>query len=135
MRFGTLLRDEPHAKWARIRAPGATVLRRGAWYPVLLTGYSNRVVLDAGSREVALHRDLVDLRADRPARFSVVARTETDRNPVRGTPQDVGLTYAVCPISGTRIRLSRAGTGSHRPDTIECPDCGFRGPADWDHPC
>jgi hypothetical protein len=133
MRLGHVLRDEPHAKWGRVRAPGATVLRRGAWYPVLLAGYANRVVLDAGSRGVALHRDLVDLRADRPARFSVVARDETDRNPVRGTPEDMGLTYAVCPISHTRIRLAEAA--SPPPEPIECPDCGFRGPADWDEFC
>lgn len=127
-------REEPYAKWGRIRVPAATVLRRGAWYPVLLAGFADRVVLDAGDREVALHRELVDLRADRPARFSIVERSDVDRNPVQGTSQDVGLTYAVCPISATRIRLAPVATGPGV-DTIECPQCGFRGPADWERRC
>lgn len=78
---------------------------------------------------MALHTDLVELRQDRPSSFSVVERDPVDRNPAAGTAADLGLTYAVCPASRTRVRL----TGY--PDYLECPDCGYRGFVDWDHPC
>ena len=124
-----MLREDRKLCWGRVRAPGAAVLRRGAWYPVVSTNLPNRVVLDAGRREIALHKELVDLRPDRPARFSIVNKTDTDRNPAAGTPSDIGLEYAVCPVCRERIAMA-----VHDP-TLECTACYFRGPVDWEHPC
>ncbi len=89
----------------------------------------DRVILDVADRNLVVHRDLVELRRDRPGSFSLVTRSASDRNPALGTPADLGRTYAVCPWSRSRVRL----TG--RPDHLECPDCGHTGVVDWDSPC
>jgi hypothetical protein len=124
-----MLPQRNRPRWGRVRAPGAAVLRRGAWYPVVSTNIPKRIVLDTGDREVALHKDLVDLREDRPARFSVVQKTDTDRNPAAGTPWDIGLEYAVCPMCRERVDAPQADA------TLECTACYYRGQIDWDHPC
>jgi hypothetical protein len=115
--------------WARVRPPGAATLRRGAWYPVVDDHVPNRVVLGVGTRSVAVHREFIQLRQHLPAGFSVVMKTPVDPNPVAGTGEDVGLTYAVCPWSRSRVRLKG------HPDHLECPDCGHRGLVDWEESC
>lgn len=114
--------------WARVRNQGAGSLRRGAWYPVV-QDVPNRVVIAAGPRNVAVHREFVQLRQDLPSAFSVVTRRVEDPNPARGTTDDLGQTYAVCPWSRSRVRLDG------RPDHLECPDCGHRGLVTWEEPC
>ena len=118
-----------HPQWGRVKAPGAAVLRRGAWYPVISMHAPNRIILDTGNREVALHEEMVDLREDRPARFSIVHKYDTDRNPAAGTEADIGLEYAVCPMCRERVEAQR-----YEP-TLECTACYYRGQTDWDHPC
>lgn len=116
-------------QWARVHPPGAASLRRGAWYPVVNAGAPNRVFVDVGIRHLVVHRDLVEIRSDRPGSFSLVHRLPTERNPTSGTSEDLGLTYAVCPESRSRVRLT--GHPSH----LRCPDCGFKGVVEWDTPC
>ncbi len=116
--------------WARVRPPGAYSLRRGAWYPIIDDGGTDsEVVLYLGHRRVVIPRRNVQIRQDRPVCFSVVVRSPEDPNPVRGTPEDLGLSYAVCPLSHTRVRLP-----AHA-DLLECPTCGYQFPIAWDDVC
>ena len=115
--------------WARVRPPGAYSLRRGAWYPVVEDNGDSEVVLNLHARIVVIPRRNLELRRHRPTCFSVVMRTPEDPNPVRGTPMDLGLTYAVCPLSSSRVRI--AG----HPEILECPDCGYQFPLSWDDKC
>lgn len=116
--------------WARVRPPGAYSLRRGAWYPVVEDdGEGSEVVLDLSNRRVVIPRRNLQIRSDRPTCFSIVVRTPKDPNPVKGTPEDLGLTYAVCPLSHTRVRV--AG----HPEVLECPRCGYQFPVEWKDLC
>jgi len=117
------------AGWARVEPPGAYSLRRGAWYPVVDDTASTEVVLDNTQRLVVIPRHHLRIRRHRPECFSVVVRAPDDPNPVRGTPEDLGLTYAVCPLSSSRIRLEG------RPEILECPKCGHRFKVAWGDRC
>jgi hypothetical protein len=116
--------------WARpwsITAPLARkALRAGAWYPVVEhRRIDGVVVLVMRHRNVRVPARLLELRRDRPHRFTVVYMTPRDPNPASGTVRDLGRKYAVCPASGHRIRLE--GEPSH----LDCPGCGYRGEVGW----
>lgn len=116
-------------QWARVfpavrRPPTDPMPRLGVWYPVVSRGAS-RVVLEVHGRRLDLPADLVEIRDRRPDRFTVVYRTATDPNPAVGTTKDLGRVYAVCPVSGTRVRLYG------QPEEIECPVCQHTGEVAW----
>ncbi|MDH5198866.1 MAG: hypothetical protein OEY20_16615 [Gemmatimonadota bacterium] len=116
--------------WARpwsVTAPLARKsLRAGAWYPVLEDRRAEgTVILVMRHRHVRVPARLLEVRRDRPHRFTVVRLTPGSPNPVTGTKRDLGRDYAVCPASGHRIRL----TGE--PTHLECPGCGYRGEVGW----
>lgn len=112
--------------WARLWSIAhVPLLRNGAWYPVAGDGASRKVVLRVPGGEIGVPRHLVEIRGQRPPHFTVVYRPLTARNPAKGTRSDLGRTYAVCPKSGSRIRLMG------HPDTIECPECGHIGEVAW----
>ncbi len=115
--------------WARVRPPGAYMLRRGAWYPVVIDNRYQLVVLGVAQRNVAVPRDRLQIRQHLPSNFSVVIRAPDDHNPAKGTLADLGPTYAVCPSSRSRVRLEG------RPDHVECPFCGHRESVAWDDIC
>ena len=116
--------------WARVKPPGAYSLRRGAWYPILENPLDEgEIVLDLRNRKVVIPKLNLEIRYKRPISFSVVVKDPDDPNPVRGTTQDLGLQYAVCPLSHTRVRLPG------HPDFLECPECGYQFPIDWDDRC
>ncbi len=108
--------------WARARAPGAHLMRLGAWYQVVGNNAPNLLVLDIARRNVAIPRDLLQISPHQPERFSVVPRSP---GKLSGKSDDSASTYAVCPVSGTRVWLSG------HPKSIECPSCGHRGAVDW----
>ena len=115
--------------WARV-APqeagagaGAHLMRLGAWYQIVGNPAPTLVVLDIARRNVAIPSDLLQISPRRPERFSVVPRSPSKRS---GKPDDSAAGYAVCPVSGTRVRLSG------HPESIECPSCGHRGVVDWE---
>ena len=108
--------------WARVRPQGAHIMRLGAWYQIVGNPAPNLVVLDIARRNVAIPRDLLQISPLRPDRFSVVPRSPRK---LRGKADDSSSTYAVCPVSGTRVRLSG------HPESVECPNCGHRGAVDW----
>ena len=112
--------------WATAKPAGAHIMRLGAWYKIVDERSPTLVVLDIARRNVPVPRDLVEISREAPQRFRVVYRSIEDHNPARGTPEDVGPTYAVCPSSGARVSL----TGC--PEHLECPACGQQHPVDWD---
>ncbi len=113
--------------WARLWAiAGAPRLRSGAWYPVKNSGgESGRVAVEVAGSTVTVPRDLVEIRTTRPHRFTVVYRAIDAKNPAQGTSDDLGNRYAVCPYSGSRIRLFG------HPENVECRACGYRGVVAW----
>ena len=136
--------------WARLGSPDSSasqswpelvppVSRRGAWYPVVDKVESKRApepdgdrtmyVLDIGPWRLAVPANILEVRKDLPEEFSVVVRSPDDPNPTRGTPADLGTTYAVCPQSRCRVRLVG------HPEKLECPCCGEEHPVDWEEEC
>lgn len=115
--------------WARVRPPGAHLLRRGAWYPVVNSNGRGLVILNVGHRNIPVLRAALEIRRSRSDHFSVVMRRPGDPNPARGTPGDLGLTYAVCPCSSARVRL--AG----QPLQLVCPRCGNEHLVEWGESC
>jgi hypothetical protein len=109
--------------WAVARPNTRPMLRSGAWYPVIAQG--EELVLEVRHRPVTLPKHLVELREDRPRKFTVVYRGRSEKNPARGTRRDLGHKYAVCPASGHRILIS--GEPSH----VQCPGCGYQGEVAW----
>ncbi len=97
-------------------------MRLGAWYQVVGNTAPNLVVLDIARRNVAIPRDLLQISPHRPERFSVVLWSPSK---LSGKSDDSPSIYAVCPVSGTRVRLS-----GHS-ESIKCPRCGHRGVVDW----
>ncbi len=137
-------------RWARLSSPDASafqrwpalvppVSRRGAWYPVVdilqpeaSAGPDDdctRYVLDIGQWRLAFPADILDVRESLPDQFSVVVLSPTDPNPVRGTPNDLGNTYAVCPRSRCRVRLIG------HPEKLECPSCEEEHSVAWEETC
>ncbi len=112
--------------WARAKPAGADSMRLGAWYQIVDERNPSLIVLDIARRNVPVPSDLVEITREAPQQFSVVHRSLDAPNPARGTPDYVGLTYAVCPSSGTRVPL----TG--QPGHLECPSCGELHPVDWE---
>jgi hypothetical protein len=102
------------------------MLRSGAWYPVVGPDLGSEVLLTVRHRTVRLPARLVEVRSERPRRFTVVFRSRVEDNPASGTGKDLGVRYAVCPASGHRIQLRG------RPARLECPGCGYRGDIAWD---
>lgn len=117
-----------HLGWARVRPPSYGSLRRGAWYQVVSDDVS-AVVVKVSERGVSVPRERLQIRQRRPEHFSVVVRSPDDPNPVRGTPKDLGLKYAVCPSSQTRVRLADDAP------YLVCPECGCRYAIDWGETC
>src|SRR5204862_6616024 len=58
--------------WARVGRPGAHLLRRGAWYPVVRISSSHIVVLDVNRRNVPVDRRFLEIRYHPAERWSVV---------------------------------------------------------------
>jgi hypothetical protein len=112
--------------WAAISLPARKTLRAGAWYPVLEAREDGSAILIVRHRSVRVPARLLEIRPKRSETFSVVHTSRHEPNPAAGTRRDRGPTYAVCPASGHRIRI----TG--QPPRLECPGCGYRGEIAWD---
>lgn len=107
--------------WAIARPFSRPTPRAGAWYPILGDADEQRVVLQIRGRKVAVLRRLVEIRSERPSRFSVVYRSPHEANPARGTASDLGRRYAVCPSCGSRLPLF------HETPALTCGTCQHRG--------
>jgi len=112
--------------WAITVAFARKAMRSGAWYPVIETDRPDgSVILMLRHQAVRVPSRLLEIRRDRPHRFTVVRRGPLDGNPATGTRRDLGRTYGVCPASGHRVRLR----GPEH--VVECPGCGYRGEVAW----
>ncbi len=114
-------------QWARLDQPGADLLRRGAWYPVVRHAPSGELVLLVDRREVSIAAGLVRLRDKAPSCWSVVRRVGVLRPAWGGTP--VTPLYAVCP------RCRERQDFTERPETLRCSRCGNTAPVDWSEMC
>lgn len=118
--------------WARVwfaakrEEDDESLLRQGAWYPVMSSGVT-RAVLDVSGRRVVVPQEALEVRDKRPDRFTVVYRTHEDPNPARGTRSDLGNRYGVCPACATRV-LFRGGI---IPAVAKCRQCGHEGIVAW----
>jgi hypothetical protein len=110
--------------WAIARPESEPTLRQGAWYPVIKERESD-LVLRVLDEDVTIPRRLVELRDERPERFTVVYRAKDDPNPVRGKKTDRGRVYAVCPMCGHRVWL----VGKEA--TTRCTECHHEGEVAW----
>jgi len=111
--------------WAIARPDTRPILRQGVWYPIVGEASGGRLVLEVGRRRVAVPRRFIEVREERPDRFTVVYRGRDARNPAAGTRRDLGSTYGVCPACGARVRLSA------RPERALCSGCGHGGEIAW----
>src|SRR5438034_7395123 len=80
--------------WARVGRPGAHLLRRGAWYPVVRISSSHIVVLDVNRRNVPVDRRFLEIRYHPPERWSVV---RCEPREIQRVGRLFPLTCAVCP--------------------------------------
>lgn len=110
--------------WAISRPNTEPRLRQGAWYPVV-TETESMVVLEVRRKHATVPRKLVEIRNQRPDRFTVVYRARNSRNPAEGTKQDLGRTYGVCPACGHRVRLFG------QPKEAKCSECDHTGEIAW----
>src|SRR5262245_50661685 len=111
--------------WVIARPDTQPRLRQGVWYPVVGEASGDRAVLGVGHRKVAIARRFIEIREQRPERFTVVYRGQGDHNPAEGTKGDLGTIYAVCPACGARVRLQG------RPDAAACGKCAHQGEIAW----
>jgi hypothetical protein len=91
---------------------------------VVNQGPGESVTLILANRPVRVPARLLEVRRERPLRFTVVRRPSGELGRERGK-NDLGRMYAVCPASGHRVRLFG------EPRQLECPECGFRGEVAW----
>jgi len=103
------------AQWARVRTPGRTGLRAGAWYSVVaLTARDVHLVVRG--RAVTISRALVELRDTPPHEWTVV------RLPGGSDP------YLVCPGCRHRTPLPERHV-----NTTRCPRCNGAFAIAWGH--
>jgi len=84
-----------------------------------------RAVIEIHGRKVAIAKRFLEVRPDRPNSFTAVIRGQDEPNPARGTPADLGQTYAVCPCCGGRNSVSG------RAPMLTCTTCRHRGEVAW----
>ena len=109
--------------WARVGRPGAHLLRRGAWYPVVRISSSHIVVLDVNRRNVPVDRRFLEIRYHPPERWSVV---RCEPREIQRVGRLFPLTYAVCPAC-----RHRQGLESDVKELI-CERCKKVGALAWD---
>ena len=112
--------------WARVlaavRPPHSRNLRQGTWYPVVHDQRQDRVSVVVGTTVVEVPRRVLEIRRQRPDRFSVVYDA-TSMAAHAGV--ELGQRYGVCPEC--RHRFPLAGSLP----IVQCPHCGHRGEVGW----
>jgi len=109
-------------QWARLCTNAGSVLRRGAWYRVLSVAH-DEVSLSVNARPVVTPRESVELRGQRPHRWTVI------RQPTRviRVPETFLDGYLVCPRCRNRVPLPDRGALS-----VRCPCCNVLSEVAWD---
>src|SRR6185295_1940185 len=67
--------------WALARPFTRPTPRAGAWYPIVGEAGDERVVLEIRGRRVAVQKKLLEIRAGRPDRITVVSRGVHEESP------------------------------------------------------
>lgn len=111
--------------WPTIRPPHSRNLRAGAWYPVVKDDLEDRVSLLLGKTPVDVPRKVLEIRTQRPHRFTVVYRLGHEWVPGRPSVHNLGKRYAVCPICFHRFKLLG------EPERRVCPNCNHEGEIAW----
>ena len=100
--------------------------RTGAWYPVVAEAGTERAVLEIHGKRVAIRKQLLEIRPERPKAFTGVIRSRTTVAAVetlrRGEHDSV---YAVCPRCAERVPVSRGAA------VVSCPACQHRDQILW----
>jgi Zn finger protein HypA/HybF involved in hydrogenase expression len=109
-------------QWARLRAPEAGHLRRGAWYRVVRLSAAE-VVLDVHGKPTPFPRDALEIQPEPPKQWAVVPRPS--RSP--RLPATWGAQYAVCPNCRERAPLDEHAT------SMRCPKCNGHFEIGWGH--
>ena len=116
--------------WARIWATAHPFARpeprAGAWYQVVGEASGNRLVLEVRGKRVAILKTFLEIRAERPNTFTVVARSRaTAANVRKARGADIERVYAVCPACSQRVRVLE-----NQP-MVTCSSCGHRSEVAW----
>ena len=111
--------------WPSIRPPHSRNIRAGAWYPVIKDDLPDRVTIRLGNAAIEVPRRVVEVRARRPNRFTVVHRVGYQVSAARHSLHKLGKRYAVCPACQWRFGLIGA------PEKKRCPSCGHEGEVAW----
>ena len=113
----------PVPRWARLQRDVQSVLRRGAWYPVLSIG-PDHAVLDVDNAPVRVSRDYLEFREVRPSLWTIVPRPRDADH----LPEAWGELYAVCPHCAARAPVGpRSGAAPKR-----CTRCEQSFDVAWD---
>jgi hypothetical protein len=100
--------------------------RTGAWYPVVAEAGPERAVLEIHGKRVAIRKQLLEIRSERPKAFTGVIRSRTTVAAVevlrRGERDAI---YAVCPKCAERIPVSKGAS------VVSCTACQHRDQIIW----
>jgi len=112
--------------WASAHPFARPMPRTGAWYPVVADAGDQRAVLMINGKKVAIRKQLLEIRPERPKVFTGVVRSRTTVAAVeylrRGERDSV---YAVCPMCAERVPAGR------NDPVVTCPACNHRDQILW----
>jgi len=112
--------------WATARPFARPMPRAGAWYPVVGDASGDRAVLEVRGKRVAILKNMLEIRPDRPKVFTVVARSRQTAQMLKETRgAGVERIYAVCPVCTDRVHVLE-----DQP-MATCPKCGHLGEVAW----
>ncbi len=100
--------------------------RAGAWYPVVGEASSERAVIEVRGKRVAILKNLLEIRPQRPEVFTVVVRARDAAGAApaaKGSP--VGRIYAVCPDCTQRVQVRENQV------VAVCGKCGHAAEVAW----
>lgn len=113
--------------WTTARPFARPMPRAGAWYPVLGEASGERIVLEVRGKRVAVQKRFLEVRPDRPQRFTVVVHTRDAAAALQETlGPEVQRIYAVCPVCAQRVRIWDGQSEA------KCAKCGHRGNLAWE---
>jgi hypothetical protein len=99
--------------------------RAGAWYPVVGETTADRVVIEVRGKRVAVHKEYLEIRPDRPKVFTVVVRSRATVDAVKPDRGSIDRIYAVCPACSSRVNVV-AGQ-----PMASCHRCGNHAEVAW----
>jgi len=112
--------------WASAHPFARPMPRTGAWYPVVADAGNERAVLEINGRRVAIKKQLLEIRPERPRAFSGVIRSRTTVSAVQSLRDGQhDSVYAVCPLCAQRVPVSRNAA------VVSCTACNHRDQIIW----